>query len=92
MSTGENPGKKKKKVLLLARLFLLAFTFRVDKILKSNHQPGRYQISTIMGLRSACNVLIPVTGHYPKNSNLNDLKIVTGHYSLPKSFTPILQY
>ena len=62
MSTGENPEKKKKKVLLLARLFLLAFTFRVDKILKPI-EPG--EISAIMGLRSACNISITVTGHYP---------------------------
>ena len=66
----KNHEKKKKKILLLAGLFLLAFTFRVDKILKPI-EPG--EISAIMGLRSSCNISITVTGHYPKSSNLNDL-------------------
>ena len=73
----KNPEKK--KILLLARLFLLAFTLMADKSLKPI-KPG--EISTIMGLISACNVLIS------NNRNLNDL----GYYSLPKSFSPISQY
>ena len=65
----KNP-EKKKKILLLTRLFLLAFALRADKILKPI-KPG--EISTIMGLRSACKRLITVTAHFPKSSNLNEL-------------------